>query len=241
MKKVLSVLLSLALLLGLTSSLNLTAFASSYKNGQYITFGSYPQSKVTDKSTVNALNALEKNWESYNYYYGPDSSNEENEFTFYQGDFMQYADVSYNGAKYRAVKFSNVRPSYGNDKLGKSKKNSNGYKINTTYYFKYEPIIWKILDKSKGLAVSELVLDSQAFNNTYYIDYNSKNNVNYKSNDRSVYADDYSNSDIRAWLNNDFLNAGFNESEQNTLVASPDKVTLSGIVTLVKLSQSSNA
>ena len=61
----------------------------------------------------------------------------------------------------------------------------------TAYYFKVEPIKWRILEESDGTAfmLAELVLDNKRY-------HSSKNN--------------YMNSEIRAWINNQFYNKAFN-------------------------------
>ena len=77
------------------------AEGKTYKVGDIIEFGSYPQSKVTDSSLVSALNKASKKWVSYGYYSGDCSYG-----SMKPGDWMKYADFTYNGTKYRAVTFS---------------------------------------------------------------------------------------------------------------------------------------
>ena len=78
------------------------AAGKTYKVGDIVEFGSYPQSRVTNSSLVSALNKVSKNWVSYGYYNGDGSSFD----AMVQGDWMKYADFTYNGTKYRAVTFS---------------------------------------------------------------------------------------------------------------------------------------
>ena len=78
--------------------------ATTYKVGDTVAFGSYPQSEVTDSSLVSALNKVAKNWVSYGYYSGDGSYS-----SMKPGDWMKYADFTYNGTKYRAVTFSQYR------------------------------------------------------------------------------------------------------------------------------------
>ena len=65
-----------------------------------------------------------------------------------------------------------------------------------TYYFKVEPIRWRILSESDGKAF--ILCDSIIATRTY--DRGGDNN--------------YANSDIRAWLNNEFYNTAFGETQQ---------------------------
>ncbi len=97
--RALCIVLSLLMLLTVTP---MTVFAEetetkTYKTGDIIEFGSYPQSEVTDAALKSALTSRAGStdgWTSYNYYIGGA-----------QGDYMKYTDVEYGGAKYRGVYF----------------------------------------------------------------------------------------------------------------------------------------
>ena len=90
---------------------------------------------------------------------------------------------------------------YNNEYYAKKKANpyktnytfSDGTKIvnNTEYWFKCEPIEWKILTSSNGSysLVSTVLLDAHLYDS---------------------YSNNYSNSNIKVWLNGDFLNTAFN-------------------------------
>ena len=67
-----------------------------------------------------------------------------------------------------------------------------------TYYFKVEPIRWRILSESDGSAF--ILADGIIANKAY----NAGNN-------------NYKNSDIRAWLNGEFLNTAFGEVAQGLI------------------------
>ena len=112
--------------------------ATTYKVGDIVEFGSYPQSEVTDSSLVSALNKVVKNWVSYGYYSGKGTYSD----TRVQGDWMKYADFTYKGIKYRAVTFSRYRPYYTSFSSHSSYtyQDDNGYTPNNIYYFKYEPL-----------------------------------------------------------------------------------------------------
>ena len=77
---------------------------------------------------------------------------------------------------------------------------SNGEKIveNKEYYFKVEPIKWKILENNYGKAFlfSELILDAHRFDNS---------------------SNDYSISSIRKWLNYEFYNKAFTDKEKKLI------------------------
>ncbi len=82
------------------------------------------------------------------------------------------------------------------------------YLIDLTHYakkgksdwFKYETISWKILASSDNVysLVSTLLFDAQCCNEAYD---NKKKNGHYANN--------YANSETKAWLNGDFLNSAF--------------------------------
>ncbi|MCR5782266.1 MAG: hypothetical protein K6G90_05955 [Clostridia bacterium] len=133
---------------------------------------------------------------------------------------MKYADVPVDGNKYRAVTFSHYRPfstiSTSTDANNISKA-SNGYDSpDTVYWFRYEPIVWRILDADVGLMMTESIIDSQAFNN---VDYES-GGCYYSDEERAHYSSDWAYSSLRERMNGDFLNAAFDPG------ATTDKIFL---------------
>lgn len=195
------------------------AVGKTYKVGDIVEFGSYPQSKVTDSSLVSALNKASKKWVSYGYYSGNGSYD-----IMVQGDWMEYADFTYNGTKYRAVTFSQYRP-YRTSAVfssGNSYQDNNGYTTNNTYYFKYESLKWRVLDHSTGLALCESIIDSQAYSDTAYSYERDPYGYTAYWNDaaHTHYANDYATSSIRAWLNDDFYNTAFSSSQKASILTS---------------------
>lgn len=185
------------------------------KTGDIIEFGSYPQSRVTDEKTVSALEGVEKKWVSYEYYSGTGDSDDGK---MKPSDYMKYADIDYNGEKYRAVSFSQYRPNLTYYESGTSSEQSkqyhNGYKINTTYYFRYEPLEWRVLDAKEGLIVCNSVIDSQAYNN-----YSLESDMEcYGDSSKSYYANNWPKTSIRKWLNEDFYSTAFSSDEQAKIV-----------------------
>ncbi|MDR0832436.1 MAG: InlB B-repeat-containing protein [Bacillales bacterium] len=85
--------------------------------------------------------------------------------------------------------------------------NGNTIENEETYYFLFEPIKWRILkiEAGKYQVLSEYIL------NTKRIDANSNN---------------YLESEIRDYLNNDFYETSFNEEEKEKILSSSDKVSL---------------
>ena len=184
-KRMLSILLSLMLTLTGLAALCVPANAV-YKVGSTLYYGSYPQAEVTDSlgSTLNSLSdaahaASSSTWTSYDY-----------TCTDGNKDSMKYKDVDYNGAKYRGVFIKANRVSYGYSNTQKD----NGYIKENVYWFKWEPLQWRVLDPSAGFILCATAIDSQPFNNS------SSSN--------------YAKSAIRIWLNQDFYNAAFSATEK---------------------------
>ena len=196
---------------GVSATCNVKVTKKTYAVGDIIEYGNYPQTKVTDTELIEKLNAQELNWKSYGYI----SSNE-------KASYMRYCDVVLDGSKYRGVYFSTYRPSSILDSTSTTTKNSygntitfqysNGYYINTMYWFKYEPLRWRVLDIF-GLVISENIIDSQSFTNYVLI-----NNYDYYGDkDKSFYSNDYKNSSIRKWLNEDFYNTSFTKEQKSNI------------------------
>ncbi len=198
------------------------------ETGGYILFGKYPQAQA-DAITANALtqthqSALPSNgnnngWTSYGYYQGTDTTNSGTADT----DYMWYKDVEYDNETYRGVYFISYRPKFthkasssnadgGETHATNTLQYSNGYQSKTLYWFKYEWIKWKILQKNDdgtALIFSDLALDSTHFyNNTNTRTVNGKN----------VYANNYAHSDVRVWLNSIFYNTAFEDELQKAAI-----------------------
>lgn len=195
------------------------ALSPTHRVGDIVEFGSYPQSKVTDSSLVSALNKIAKTWTSYDYYSGNG-----NVGSMTKGDWMKYADFTYNGTKYRAVTFSQYRPYWTSDSSssGNTYQDDNGYTPNNIYYFKYEPLKWRVLDPSTGLVLCESIIDSQAYSNTIYkYGTDPYGYIAYWNDaEHTHYTNDYVTSSIRAWLNDDFYNTAFSSSQKASILTS---------------------
>lgn len=185
-----------------------------------ITFGSYPQSEVTDgnlKSTLNTKagtlpsSSDSQKWTSYGYYIEGEVRN-----------FMWYIDMEEGSEKYRGVYFVSYRPSnisYTSSE-SKSEQDDNGYLVSTVYWFKYEPISWTILEENTtngtALILCDMIIDAQE----YYIG----DGVTVRTIDgKTVRSNNYEHSTIRKWLNETFYNTAFNELQQQIIVTATVK------------------
>ena len=182
-----------------------------------ITFGSYPQTEVTDatlKATLTAkagtlpTKANAQKWTSYKYYH----KYTENDVAKAERDFMWYIDVVEGTEKYRGVYFSAYRPTYvlRSSADTTSYQDDNGYVTGTVYWFKYEPISWTVLSENTtdgtSLILCDMILDCMEF------DYDSLNST-------PQYDNNYSKSSVRKWLNATFLNTAFGADDQAKIVA----------------------
>lgn len=181
-------------------------------NDNKITFGMYPQTEVKDNALKFILNAERGNkipssgnangWTDYGYYVEGKVQS-----------YMWYIDVEYQSVKYRGVYFTNYRPictTYASS--GSSgRQDDHGYRTNTCYWFKYEPITWRILSQTDGEAFlwADLIVDAQQ----YYHDENSR-----QVNATTYFANSYKESDIRYWLNDHFYNTAFDEFSRQFIV-----------------------
>lgn len=163
--------------------------------GDTVYFGSYPQTKVTDTDLITTLNSLAGTL--------PTSENSQNwtSYGYYisgsEQNYMWYIDVLSGTEKYRGVYFISYRPNKTNyPSTGNSYVDNNGYAKYTVYWFKYEPISWTILDESKGLILCDMIIDSQHYD---------------------TISNNYENSDIRAWLNNNFYNQAFTTAQKGII------------------------
>ena len=195
--------------------LSASANDNVYQVGDIIQFGTYPQTEVKDETLISELNALAPEWDewtSYGYYSG---SNEKNSMV--QGDWMRYIDIVYNDVKYRAVKFEKYRPTYTYAWNQNTMQDTNNFFCNTVYWFKFEPIRWRVLDPEIGLVLSEILIDAQSFTDTVYYIPRTIVTQAYNNPELTIPANDYETSSIRNWLNDDFYNIAFSEAEKSAI------------------------
>ena len=149
-----------------------TASASSYVTGDIITYGSYPQTNVTDSALITNLNACT-----------PDADN----------------NATNAGEKYKKVYFTQYTPYYATaaPDADHSYQDDNGYYTETVYWFKYEPIQWRVLSNTNGelFVMAEKILDSRAYT-------------------QALTPVTWETSDLRAWLNNNFYDTAFTADEK---------------------------
>lgn len=172
--------------------------------GDVVWFGAYPQSRVEDAALIDALNARlsDEAWSDYGFYVdGVPAS-----IAFYQ-------DVDLNDACYRAVRLDGLRPWYADLPAGAETSNAddNGYAAGEVYWFRYDPIPWTVLsvdDDGNALLSATRALDSQPYQATY----EGTGNATIPGTD--AFTNNWETSDIRAFLNGDFVDAAFTDAQK---------------------------
>lgn len=208
--RLLSIFIAIVIII---TSLPMASASTVIKADDVFLFGSYPQSEVEDSELLSALNGTDLQWESYDYYSGTGKLNDGKMHT---SDYMKYADVEYNGDKYRAVKFDSYRPyftGFESTSVGDTYQDNNGYECGKTYWFRFEPLKWRLVDENSGFAICESIIDSQPFQNMIFY-----NGWEYFA-DNQFYdcSNYYVVSSIRNMLNNEFLNCAFTTEEKANL------------------------
>ena len=193
----------------------------AYAQGDLVTFGWYPQTKVTDGGILAALDAAPQTWRSYGYYTGTGKYSDGN---MAPSGYMEYTDVTYGGQKYRGVRFSQYRPYYTGltSSAGNSFQGENGYdQPGSAYWFQWEPLQWRVLDPATGLVLCETIIDSQPYNNfVLYSGSDAYGSAAYWGDaDKTHYANNYAESSVRRWLNAVFFGAAFSPSQRDIIAS----------------------
>ena len=182
------------------------------RDGDYIYFGSYPQTRITDDAIISPLSKLlgsvpsagdDQGWTSYKYYI--ENSN--------ATDYMWYKDVAAEDGKlYRAVYFTSFRPTGTNvpSAADRSMQDDNGYYTANVYWFRFEPVKWRVLAEAEGeyaMLLCDMIIDAQEY-------YSNSTAIETSHNGGTGYSNCYELSNIRKWLNGTFYNTAFSGLEQ---------------------------
>lgn len=185
------------------------------REGDYIYFGHWPQTCERDENVVAKLNEMagtppfpRDNANPYNW--------ESHEGTTY----MWQKIVIYNGTKYLGVQMNEYRAS-GINALYDEITDNGYYRLNV-YWFKYEPIKWRILTTSGNSAfiMSDIALDffsmqpnrKSEIRDGLFASYNNSAGV-----PDGTYANNWEYSFIRSWLNGTFYNEVFNDLQKEII------------------------
>ena len=169
------------------SVLMLVCIIPAFASAEMIKFGTYPQGHVTDAALIEKLDSMDKIWSAYD----PSGTD-----SFYDG--MYFSDFFYEGQKYRAV----VKNQFWGHLY-------DAYPPLKIHYFKYAPIDWEVLDENSGYVMSSFIIDVQSYQSSVYI-----NGEYWHDSTMSSYANNYSVSTIRDWLNYDFYETAFTDTQK---------------------------
>ena len=185
------------------------------REGNYIYFGYWPQTLERDETVVAKLNEMAGK--------PPLPRDKENPYNWesHEGTtYMWQKIVIYNGTKYLGVQMNDYRAS-GVYSL-RSYIMKNGYFTYEVYWFKYEPIKWKILTTSGNSAyiMSDIALDSFSIQpdrkeenrDGLYASYNNSTGV-----PDGTYANNWEYCFLRQWLNETFYNEVFNKLQKEII------------------------
>ena len=185
------------------------------REGKYIYFGHWSQTLERDENVIAKLNEMAGK--------PPLPRDKENPYNWesHEGTtYMWQKIVIYNGTKYLGVQMNDYRAS-GVYSLS-SYIMKNGYFTFEVYWFKYEPIKWRILTTSGNSAfiMSDIALDSfsmqpdrkSEMRDDLYASYNNSTGV-----PNGTYANNWEYSFIRSWLNETFYNEVFNDLQKEII------------------------
>lgn len=136
--------------------------------------------------------------------------------------YIWYIDVIYSGTKYRGFYMKEFRPAI-NGSLGYPIIRDNHYTNHQVYWFKVEPIKWRILTTSNNSAylMSDVALDAFWLEpNIYPGFYNDEYGVFRKDQNGNMdgtYANNWEYCFLRQWLNETFYNEVFNDLQKEII------------------------
>lgn len=187
------------------------------REGNNIYFGHWPQTCERDENVIAKLNEMAKNIPVFN-----DIDKPENWAYYENSQYIWYIDVIYSGTKYRGFYMKEVRPTT-NGGLGYSYVSANHYASRQVYWFKVEPIKWRILTTSGNSAyiMSDIALDAFRLEpNRYQGFYKGEYGVfrGIKESDvDGTYANNWEYCFLRRWLNETFYNEVFNDLQKEII------------------------
>ena len=185
------------------------------RDGDNIYFGYWPQTLERDETVIAKLNEMAGT--------PPLPRDKENPYNWesHEGTtYMWQKIVIYNGTKYLGVQMNDYRAS-GVYSL-RSYIMKNGYFTLEVYWFKYEPIKWRILTTSGNSAfiMSDIALDSfsmqpnrkSEMRDDLFAEYNNSTGV-----PDGTYANNWEYCFLRQWLNETFYNEVFNKLQKEII------------------------
>lgn len=185
------------------------------REGDYIYFGYWPQTCEKDENVIAKLNEIAGKPPLPR-----DKTNPDNWESHEGATYMWQKTLIHNGTKYLGVQMNDYRAS-GVYSL-RSYIMENGYFTSEVYWFKYEPIKWRMLTTSGNSAyiMSDIALDSFSIQpdrksenrDGLLADYNNSTGV-----PDGTYANNWEYCFLRGWLNETFYNEVFNNLQKEII------------------------
>ncbi len=185
------------------------------REGNNIYFGHWPQTLERDENVIAKLNEIAGK--------PPLPRDKENPYNWesHEGTtYMWQKIVIYNGTKYLGVQMNDYRAN-GIYALGDKITDNGYYKLNV-YWFKYEPIKWRILTTGENSAfiMSDIALDffsmqpdrKSEIRDGLFAEYNNSTGV-----PDGTYANNWEYCFLRRWLNETFYNEVFNDLQKEII------------------------
>jgi len=185
------------------------------RDDDYIYFGYWPQTLERDENVIAKLNEIAGT--------PPLPRDKENPYNWesHEGTtYMWQKIVIYNGTKYLGVQMNDYRASGVYSLTSYIMKN--GYFTFEVYWFKYEPIKWRILTTSGNSAyiMSDIALDSfsiqpnrkSEMRDDLFAEYNNSTGV-----PDGTYANNWEYCFLRGWLNETFYKEVFNDLQKEII------------------------
>lgn len=170
-------------------------------NQKYLIFGEYPQTKVSDATLIASLTGGIAN--------GTIQANAKTGW------------YTFNGQKYASLV---ARPHTAKDST-KTFADGSAMENGVTYFFKVEPIKWKVISNQENeyFVTTDLLLDVKQFHSFI---------ADRKVDGQTIGANNWEYSDLRNWLNSDFINIifadGYDEYVQTSTVDNGAEVCREG-------------
>ena len=162
------------------------------RDGDYIYFGEFPQTIKADDVTITATT------DSRGYYLGSD------------------------GNYYAAVTADPYVDGMAADPISKSTFSTGASVVEgTVYYFKVEPIRWRIITEENGeaLLLCDSIIANQQYQSAYEYESSAGGYCTMSNGAPSgTYANNYMYSDVRVWLNEIFYKTAFNQIQQGIVL-----------------------
>lgn len=163
---------------------------------EYFYFGYYPQREIYDTKLLEELNKISVF----------------NDRGYIEYDGKEFAKVTVVNNHIYAALDENVTPENANQLF----TSGTGYTVGAVHYFLVEPLSWKVCNNSDGVLT---LLTENVFDTHVFSQYTQDREIDGKI----IYPSNYEYSDIRAWLNGEFINICFTEEEQALLLDTLNK------------------